>query len=628
MSNPFTNRAILLLDGAMGTMLQAQGLPPGARPELWNLENPAAVAAVHRAYVAAGSQVIYANTFGAYTPKLADTGHRVEEVVAAGVALAKEACQGSSALVALDLGPLGAMLEPLGTLSFEEAYRLFAQAVQAGVKAGADLIVIETMGDLYEAKAALLAAKENAQLPVAVTMTFEESGRTFAGCSIPSMAHTLEGLGADAIGLNCSLGPVQLAPLIRELCGHTRLPVIAKPNAGMPDPLTGAYDMGPEAFAKALLPCLEAGASILGGCCGTDPAYIRALAQSTAGKAPAPRPVPTDTCYLCTPGAALPLDRVRVIGERINPTGKKRFQQALLEEDLDYILGVGIQQADAGADILDVNVGFPGVNEVEMLPKVVKKLQSVLSLPLQLDSSDPAALEAGLRVYNGKPAVNSVNGDPAVLSRILPLAKRYGAAVVGLTLDQGGLPQSAQERLALARRILEAALAQGIPRRDLWIDCLTLTISAQQDQARETLEAIRRVREELGLQTTLGISNISFGLPQRLQVTRSFLIQALGGGADPAHPQPQPAGIDGRGGRLPGHQRRRSRLPGLYRPLCQGPPGNRRPSIGSHDPGGGHPPGLPWGGGPAGPGGPANRGGPKPGGDPADPRPGSGGAGV
>ena len=530
MSNPFADPAILLLDGAMGTMLQAQGLPPGARPELWNLENPAAVQKVHQAYVAAGSQVLYANTFGAYAPKLANTGRTVEEVVAAGVTLAKAACRGSAALAALDLGPLGAMLEPLGALSFEEAYRLFAQTVQAGVKAGADLIVIETMGDLYEAKAALLAAKENARLPVAVTMTFEESGRTFAGCSIPSMAHTLEGLGADAIGLNCSLGPVQLAPLIRELCSHTRLPVIAKPNAGMPDPLTGAYDMGPAAFAKAMLPCLEAGASILGGCCGTDPAYIQALAQSTAGKLPAPRPAPTDTCYLCAPSVALPLDRVRVIGERINPTGKKRFQQALLEEDLDYILGVGIQQADAGAEILDVNVGFPGVNEVEMLPKVVKKLQSVLPLPLQLDSSDPAALEAGLRVYNGKPAVNSVNGDPAVLSRILPLAKRYGAAVVGLTLDQGGLPQSAQERLALARRILEAALAQGIPRRDLWIDCLTLTISAQQDQARETLEAIRQVREELGLQTTLGISNISFGLPQRIQVTRSFLIQALGAG--------------------------------------------------------------------------------------------------
>ena len=530
MSNPFADPAILLLDGAMGTMLQARGLPPGARPELWNLENPAAVQKVHQAYVAAGSQVLYANTFGAYAPKLANTGRTVEEVVAAGVGLAKAACQDASVQVALDLGPLGAMLEPLGALSFEEAYRLFAQTVQAGVKAGADLIVIETMGDLYEAKAALLAAKENARLPVAVTMTFEESGRTFAGCSIPSMAHTLEGLGADAIGLNCSLGPVQLAPLIRELCSHTRLPVIAKPNAGMPDPLTGAYDMGPAAFAKAMLPCLEAGASIFGGCCGTDPAYIQALAQSTAGKLPAPRPAPTDTCYLCTPRVALPLDRVRVIGERINPTGKKRFQQALLEEDLDYILGVGIQQADAGAEILDVNVGFPGVNEVEMLPKVVKKLQSVLPLPLQLDSSDPAALEAGLRVYNGKPAVNSVNGDPAVLSRILPLAKRYGAAVVGLTLDQGGLPQSAQERLALARRILEAALAQGIPRRDLWIDCLTLTISAQQDQARETLEAIRQVREELGLQTTLGISNISFGLPQRIQVTRSFLIQALGAG--------------------------------------------------------------------------------------------------
>ncbi|MCC8356618.1 MAG: homocysteine S-methyltransferase family protein, partial [Oscillospiraceae bacterium] len=403
---------------------------------------------------------------------------------------------------------------------------LFREMMEAGAAAGADLIAIETMTDLYEAKAALLAAKEATSLPVLVTMSFDESGRTFTGCTVPSMARTLEGLGADAIGLNCSLGPDLLAPLLKELCENTRLPVVAKPNAGLPDPVDGHYDMGPEEFAQALLPCVEGGVTILGGCCGTSPDYIRALRRALAGRTPAQRHY-DDVSFVCTPVCPTRLDGVRVIGERINPTGKKRFQQALLENDLDYILDVAIQQEDAGADILDVNVGFPGVNEAEMLPRVVKKLQSVISLPLQLDSSDPKALEAGLRVYNGKAAVNSVNGEAEVLERVLPIVKKYGAAVVGLTLDKTGVPQTTEERVTIARRIMDAAAAHGIPKADLWIDCLTLTVSAQQEQARETLEAVRIVRHEMGLQTVLGVSNISFGLPNRPLITQTFLTQAM-----------------------------------------------------------------------------------------------------
>ena len=517
---------LVILDGAMGTVLQKKGLPPGGVPELLNLTEPELLASIYREYVEAGSQVVYANTFGANGLKLQRTGHSVAEIVSAAVKLAKEAVAGTGARVALDVGPLGELLEPMGTLSFERACELFAEMMTAGAEAGADLVVIETMTDLYEAKAALLAAKECTDLPVFVTMSFEERGRTFTGCTPAAMARTLEGLGADAIGLNCSLGPDRLLPILKEICANTRLPVIAKPNAGLPDPVDGHYDMSPEAFAEAILPCLEAGVTIFGGCCGTSPDYIRAVKAVLAGKTPVARAV-EPTCVVCTPVQACRLDGVRVIGERVNPTGKKRFQQALLEEDLDYILDVAVAQEDAGADILDVNVGFPGVDEVAMLPRVVKKIQSAVSVPLQLDSSNPAALEAGLRVYNGKAAVNSVNGEPEVLEKILPIVKKYGAAVVGLTLDKGGIPQTAEGRVAIAKRILDAALAYGIPKEDIWIDCLTLTVSAQQEQAAETLKAVHTVRHELGLQTVLGVSNISFGLPNRALMTQNFLIQAM-----------------------------------------------------------------------------------------------------
>ena len=529
MHSDFLKNDILILDGAMGTVLQQRGLPPGGQPELLNLTEPELLDSVYQEYADAGSQVVYANTFGANGLKLQRTGHSVDEIVTAAVTIAKQAVAGLGVRVALDMGPLGELLEPMGSLPFERAYELFREMAVAGEKAGADLVAIETMTDLYEAKAALLAVKENTDLPVLVTMSFDETGRTFTGCTVASMARTLEGLGADAVGLNCSLGPDKLAPLLAELCRNTRLPVVAKPNAGLPDPVGGHYDMGPEAFVEALLPCLDAGVTIFGGCCGTSPEYIRRLAQALNGKKPVPRTYDA-VSFVCSPVTPCRVDGVRVIGERINPTGKKRFQQALLENDLDYILDVGVQQEDAGADILDVNVGFPGVNEVEMLPRVVKKLQSTISLPLQLDSSNPDALEAGLRVYNGKAAVNSVNGEPEVLDRILPIIKKYGASVVGLTLGKNGIPQTAEGRVAIARRILDAALSYGIPREDLWIDCLTLTVSAQQDQAVETLKAVETVHRELGLQTVLGVSNISFGLPNRPLITQNFLIQAMHAG--------------------------------------------------------------------------------------------------
>ena len=531
----FGNDAPLLLDGAMGTVLQRRGLEPGGVPELLNLSAPDLISAIHREYLDAGSRVLYANTFGANAHKLRRTGKSVREVIAAGIAAAKRAVSDAGmenrVAVALDIGPLGELLEPLGTLSFEEAYELFREMAESGADAGADLTVIETMTDLYEAKAALLAVKEHTDLPTFVTMSFEETGRTFTGCAAASMARTLEGLGADAIGLNCSTGPDRMSVIIREIAENTRLPVIAKPNAGMPDPISGEYDMGPEAFAAGILSCMDAGASIVGGCCGTDPAYIRQVRDALSGRTIVPRPENQELpSFVCTPVRPCRIDGVRIIGERVNPTGKKRLQRALLENDMDYILSVAAEQEDAGADILDVNVGFPGVDEISTLPRVIKTLQSAVSVPLQLDSSNPDALEAGLRVYNGKASVNSVNGDAESMERILPIVRKYGAAVVGLTLDKNGIPKTARERIEIAERILNAARSYGLPKEDIWIDCLTLTVSAQQEQASETLKAVRYVREVLGLQTVLGVSNISFGLPNRNLISRTFLTQALQSG--------------------------------------------------------------------------------------------------
>ena len=522
---------LIILDGGMGTQLQAAGLPMGQAPELWNVTEPEKVTAVHRRYVEAGSKVLYTNTFGVNRLKTARIGRSVRELVEGGVRCARAAAGTEEVRVALDIGPLGQILEPLGTLKLEEAYDIFREIVEAGRDAGADLIVIETMSDLYEVKAAVLAARENSTLPVWVTMTFEAGGRTFVGTTVSAMGLTLSGLGVDAMGFNCSLGPKELLPMIRELRRWTDKPLILKPNAGLPDPATGEYRITPEEFAAELETAPEDGVQMLGGCCGTTPDFIRALNAAMRG-ARMPSPRPERRSGVCSASQTAAFGPVRVIGERINPTGKKRFQQALRENDIDYIVARGIEQQDAGADLLDVNVGLPGINEPEMMTRVVKALQAVVDLPLQIDSSDPAAIEAGLRAVNGKAIVNSVNGKAEVLRSILPICRKYGAAVVGLCMDENGIPQTWQERVAIAKRILDAALAAGIPKEDVLIDCLTLTVSAQQEQAAETLKALHAVREELGLHTVLGVSNISFGLPARENITVSFLTQALYAGLD------------------------------------------------------------------------------------------------
>ncbi len=517
----------LLLDGGMGTQLQAKGLPLGGVPELWNIERPADITAVHRAYVEAGSQVVYTNTFGCNRLKMERTGHTVKELIEAAVACARAA---GPEYVALDIGPIGHMLEPTGTLRFEEAYDIFREQIEAGQDA--DLIVFETMSDLLEVRAGLLAAREHGGgRPVLVTMSFEENGRTFIGCSVASMALTLEGLGADAIGVNCSLGPEELVPIVQELCRWTTLPVIVKPNAGLPDPVTNTYHFTPERFGACIRPFVEMGAVVFGGCCGTTPDHIRALRDTLAEMTPVPRETHIPSA-VCSAGKVVTITEPRIIGERINPTGKKRFKQALLEHDIDYILNQAIQQIDAGADILDVNVGLPAIDEAEMMQSAVKAIQSITDTPLQLDTTDPVALEAGLRIYNGKPIVNSVNGEEESLATVLPLVKKYGAAVVGLTLDKGGIPKTADGRFAIAKRILDRALSLGIRREDVFIDCLTLTASAEQEGVMETLRAVTRVKQELGLHTVLGVSNISFGLPNRELVTQHFLTMALYAGLD------------------------------------------------------------------------------------------------
>ena len=520
----------ILLDGGMGTMLQAKGLKLGEHPELAALEHPDWLLDIHCAYVEAGAQILCANTFGANREKLRRTGRTVEEVVPASIAAAREAAA-DRALVALDLGPTGQLLEPTGTLDFQAAVDIFAQEVRCAVSAGADLVMIETMTDLQECRAALLAVKENSSLPVIVSLTYEERGRTFLGHSPACAALTLEGMGADAIGINCSLGPREMAGLVEELVRWSTLPISVKPNAGLPDPGGTGYDITADEFAAAMAGLTELGVKFYGGCCGTTPEYIAKLKAALSGRTiqDLPRRVPA---AVCSPVQAVPIDRVRVIGERINPTGKKRMKEALLRDDIDFMLGQALEQIQAGADILDVNVGLPEIDEEAMMVKVVKALQGVADAPLQLDSTRPEVLEKALRAYCGKAIVNSVNGEEKALEAILPLVKKYGAAVVGLTLDENGIPKTAQARFDIAKRILDRALSYGIRREDVYIDCLTLTVSAEQEAASQTLEALRRVKAELGLKTVLGVSNISFGLPARPLVNQNFLTMAMTMGLD------------------------------------------------------------------------------------------------
>lgn len=518
----------IFLDGGMGTMLQSHGIQTEHIPELLNITNPEAIINIHRMYAEAGADIIYANTFGANRFKLENSGYSVSEVVSAGIKNARSVV-GTEKLVALDIGPVGQLLEPSGTLKFEDAYEIYKEIVIAGNNA--DVIVIETMTDLYEVKSALLAVKENSDKPVIVTMTFEENMRTFTGVSPECMTAVIDGLGADALGVNCSLGPDELFPVLNKICSLTSLPVIAKPNAGLPDPVTNLFNVNPEEFAESAVKLAGAGVKIFGGCCGTTPEHIKQMIKRLENVDNVKRPVKR-VSLACSAVNCVTINQPRVIGERINPTGKKRFKQALLNHDIDYILGQAVEQVHAGAEILDVNVGMPEIDEKEMMVTAVKAIQGICDTPLQLDSTIPEVLEAGLRVYNGKPIVNSVNGEDESLDNILPLVKKYGASVVGLTLDKGGIPKTADGRFAIAEKILKRATDYGIPKEDIFIDCLTLTASAEQDGVMETLNALHRVKNELGLRTVLGVSNISFGLPNRELITRTFLTMALHSGLD------------------------------------------------------------------------------------------------
>ena len=525
---------ILLLDGAMGTTLQNAGLKLGQHPEELNITDPQLVAGVHKAYYESGSKLVLTNTFGASEYKLSGAKFSVEEVITAGVKLAKETAKDYEGYVALDIGPIGQLLEPMGSLTFEKAYDIFARQIKAGVKAGADLVFIETMTDVYEVKAAVLAAKENSNLPVFATMSFEENMRTFTGASLSSMALTLDGLGVDAFGINCSLGPVEMLPMVKELRKWTDKPLIIKPNAGLPC-LVGSqtvFNITKEEFAAAMEEILALGVNILGGCCGTTPEMLKFFFDKVKNKEKTDRPLREKFSAVCSATDTVVLDKVRIIGERINPTGKALFKKALETKDLDYIARQAVEQAQAGADILDVNVGHLGIDEKEMMIKVVKKVQSVCSLPLQIDSSNAQVIEAALRVYNGKPIINSVNGEESKLKEILPLVKKYGGAVLGLALDEKGIPEKAQDRLIIAQKIMDTALKMGIKKEDIFIDCLTLASSAQQDIALETVKAVALIKEKLGLKTTLGVSNISFGLPERELLNSTFMAMALYAGLD------------------------------------------------------------------------------------------------
>ncbi len=524
----------LVQDGAMGTLLQERGLTAhGELPDLLNFSDPDAIADIHAGYVRAGAEMITTNTFSANSHKLEGRAS-VADVYRAAAANARAA---GARYVAGGLGPIGVLLEPLGTLSFEGAYEVFAEQVRAVVDAGCDIVLIETMTDLREAKAAVLAAKDCSDLPIFASMTFGEDGRTFLGTPPAVAAATLSALGAHVVGVNCSLGPAELEPVAHELLRFARCPVVVRPNAGLPHIVDGRtrYDVEPAEFAAVMARIVDAGASVVGGCCGTTPAFTQELAALVAGRTPAPHE-PVRAFAVTSAQEAVVLEEgsagVAVIGERINPTGKPKLKAALVAGDYDYLVGEAVAQQEAGARVLDVNVGLPELDEPVVLAAAVERLQATVTLPLQVDSSDPAAIEAAVRGYAGKPLVNSVNGKRENLDAVLPIVKRYGCAVVGLTLDEDGIPPTAEGRLAVAERIVAAAEAHGIPRADVAIDCLVMAAATNQDEAREILRAVSLVKERLGVRTVLGVSNVSFGLPQRGLMNATFLAAALGAGLD------------------------------------------------------------------------------------------------
>lgn len=518
---------ILFLDGGMGTMLQRKGLPAGKLPETLNTENPGMILEIHKEYVQAGSDIITTNTFGANRIKYGDD---VDRIITAAVDTAKKS---GAKYVALDIGPTGAMLEPFGTMSFDAAYDIFAEQVQYGAKAGADMILIETMSDLTEAKAALLAAKENCNLPVAVTMSFDESGRTFLGTTPEIAAAVFSSLGADAVGINCSLGPKEVLPLVERIMAYSTVPVIVQPNAGLPKIENGetVYKIDPAEFADYICRMADMGIAVAGGCCGTTPEHIAAVCSALGGKDRKICGITHRTAFTSrTHIVEINSRETAIIGERINPTGKKKLKEAIKSGDMDYIIGEALNQAEAGADVLDVNAGLPDIDEAFMLTKMIKEIQTVCDLPLQIDSSDTSAIEAAARIYCGKPIINSVNGKSESMETVLPIAKKYGAAVVALTLDENGIPDTAEGRLKIAEKIVAKAVEYGIPKEDILVDCLVLTASTNQKTVMETLKAVSLVKNQLGLKTVLGVSNVSFGLPCRETINATFLGAAFGAG--------------------------------------------------------------------------------------------------
>lgn len=521
-------KELLFWDGGMGTELLSRGLRTGELPESWNLTHPEDVRAIHADYLSAGADILCANTFGANRVKL---GEDPSKYLAAGVKLAKQAVEacGRTAYVALDVGPTGKLLAPYGTLSFEEAYEAFAEQIEAGVQAGADLIAIETMTDLYETKAALLAAKEHSDLPVTVSYIFGETGKLLTGADIQTAFLLARSLGADAVGMNCGLGPAQVAGLLPMLREHAGLPLSVCANAGLPELIDWktVYRVPPEGFVREAEGFVRGGVSLLGGCCGTTPAHIAALTAHFRGQIPPPVKPVRGTLVSSYSHTVSFGERPLVIGERINPTGKPRLKAALRAGDMDTLLSEAIDQADCGADLLDVNVGLPETDEPSLLVQALRAVQSVCDLPLQLDSASPEALERGLRIYNGRPLVNSVNGSEKSMQAVLPLVKKYGACVVALTLDETGIPPTAEGRVAVAKRIRDRAASYGIPPEDILVDTLTMTVGTDGNAALITLEAMERVKKELGLCTLLGVSNCSFGLPERETLTASFLTLAM-----------------------------------------------------------------------------------------------------
>lgn len=522
-------RRIIFFDGGLGSLLQERGLKPGELPETWNLTRPEVLYDIHRAYLDAGADIILANTFGANGFKY----DNLEEIVTAAVVNAKKAVadSGRKAYVALDMGPTGKLLKPMGTLDFEECVSIYADVVRYGAKAGADLILIETMSDTYELKAAVLAAKENSNLPVVATVVFDEHHKMLTGATPEVVVALLEGLRVDAIGMNCGLGPKQMKPIFETMARYASIPLVITPNAGLPRSENGktVYDVGPEEFAEDMEEIINMGAWMAGGCCGTTPAHIKALTERCFGITPKPL---TDKDYTIVTSYSTAVElggRPVIIGERINPTGKSKFKQALRDNNMEYILEEGVKQADSGAHILDVNVGLPEIDEPAMMRRTVFELQSVLPLPLQIDTTDPVAMEQAMRIYNGKPMINSVNGKEEIMHQIFPLVQKYGGTVVGLALDEAGIPDTAEGRLVVAKKIYDTAAQYGIKPKDIVIDALTMTMSTDNNSANITLDTVREIKAHGG-RTVLGVSNISFGLPQREVINSGFFLMAMQAG--------------------------------------------------------------------------------------------------